>query len=402
VTTIEVPGREVRFDRASASASLDRPLEKGDLYRVTAQTVIPAADELRRVEDVPLAGGTYTELPPDMPERIHEIASELTAGLDNRFDRVKAIEDYLRSSEFTYDPTTHLRGGTNSILQFLDETKAGFCQQFSFTMAVLLRDLGIDSRIVVGFSSGGTSSPGVPYPVMSDQAHSWVEVYFDGYGWLPFEPTPTRSNPAALYPTRQSTCPGGPDCPDGGQGDLGPGGSAEEGIGTSQRERIEGDPRLGTAPPPIPLAPPIRGEDPIVTAPRVLLGAVILGVLFLLLVPPIRAFRRRVRIRRVGNEPRRLILVTYEHFVERATGLGLGRAPGQTFEEYRRKVAATGYLSDGRLDRLTRLATSAAYSPHEPDAGQAAEAGDAADVAIKEIRRAVGPSRWIVGLYRRR
>jgi transglutaminase-like putative cysteine protease len=402
VSMIDVPGRTVRFDAATASTYLDRPLERGDVYRVTAQTVTPTADELRDVDDgVPLEGGRYTQLP-DMPDEIHEIAVDLTDGMETRFDRVKAIEDHLRdTSIFTYDPGTQLSGGTNSILEFLTNTRSGFCQQFSFTMAVLLRELGIDARIVVGFATGTSTSPAGLYPVMSNQAHSWVEVYFEGYGWLPFEPTPARVNPDALYPNEQPTCPGAPGCPEGGPG-VGPAGDADEGLGTSQRERIEGDPRLGTAPPPIPLAPPIVADEPIVTAPRVLLAAAIVAALFLLLVPPIRALRRRARIRRVAHEPRRLILVTYDQFVERATGLGLGRAPGQTLEEYRRKVADSGYLSDGHLDRLTQLATSAAYSPHEPDAGQAAEAGDAADVAIKEIRRAVGPSRWLVGLYRRR
>jgi hypothetical protein len=81
--------------------------------------------------------------------------------------------------------------------------------------------------------------------------------------------------------------------------------------------------------------------------------------------------------------------------------LGCAPGPGETLEEYRRKVVGTGYLSNGDLDRLTRLATSAAYSPHEPDGEQARDAGDAAETAIREIRRAVGPTRWLVGLYRR-
>jgi hypothetical protein len=70
-------------------------------------------------------------------------------------------------------------------------------------------------------------------------------------------------------------------------------------------------------------------------------------------------------------------------------------------EEYRRKVTDTGYLENGDLDRLTRLATAAAYSPHDPDGEQAREAGDAAETAFREIKRAVGPARWLVGLYRR-
>jgi hypothetical protein len=97
-----------------------------------------------------------------------------------------------------------------------------------------------------------------------------------------------------------------------------------------------------------------------------------------------------------------LILVAYELFTERARGVGLGRGPGETLEEYRRKVIDTGYLSDGHLDRLTSLATTAAYSPRQPDEDDARRAVEAADVALREIRRAVGPARWVVGLYRRR
>jgi hypothetical protein len=132
-----------------------------------------------------------------------------------------------------------------------------------------------------------------------------------------------------------------------------------------------------------------------------LLGAIVAGIV-LLLVPPIRALRRRVRLRRAATEPRRLILETYEVFTERAAGMGLGRRPGETLDEYRRKVMETGYLSNGHLDRLTRLTTVAAYSQHEPDEQQAREATSAADTAIREIRRAVGPAAWFVGLYRGR
>jgi hypothetical protein len=95
-------------------------------------------------------------------------------------------------------------------------------------------------------------------------------------------------------------------------------------------------------------------------------------------------------------------VATYEVFTERAAGMGLGRGPGETLDEYRRKVMESGYLSDGHLDRLTRITTAAAYSQHAPGEEEAREAGVAADVAIREIRKAVGPAVWFVGLYRSR
>ena len=111
---------------------------------------------------------------------------------------------------------------------------------------------------------------------------------------------------------------------------------------------------------------------------RSLLGAIVVG-LVLLLVPPIRALRRRVRLRRAAAEPRRLILETYEVFTERAAGMGLGRGPGETLDEYRRKVMETGYLSNGHLDRLTRL--------HDDGRVLTARTGRAAGAGRDERRR---------------
>ena len=175
------------------------------------------------------------------------------------------------------------------------------------------------------------------------------------------------------------------------------------GRGGAQRGRVEQDPRLNSGNiVPLPAPPPIEEpEDPLSTARIALLGGAIVVVLALLLVPPWRALRRRLRMRRAAAEPRRSILVTYDVFTERAGALGLGRRHGETLEEYRRKVMHTGYLSDGHLDRLTRLTTQAAYGPRELEPAQAHEAGDAADTAFRELRRAVGPARWFVGLYRR-
>ena len=404
--SIGVDDRTVRFVVATGTTLVDTPLQEGDSYTVEASQAQPTGDELRDVTvSTPLEGGRYLRLPENSAEieEIQALAREWTADADEDFDKALAIQDRLQDpSEFSYTIDTPLRGGTRSILEFLTVSKQGFCQQFSTAMAVMLRSIGIQSRVVVGFASG-TTSPSTPsqYSIRTDKAHSWVEVYFSGWGWMPFEPTPTRVNPSVIaYDPPAPSCPG-PGCPPGGP-DQGAGAGA--GPGQSQRDRIENDPRTGSAPPPIPAGSRgVRsGQDPAIRARTALAVAVILAAAFLLLVPPARAFRRRVRLRGAAAEPRRLILETYDQFTERAAGLGLGRGPGETLEEYRQKVTETGYLSNGHLDRLTRLATAAAYSPHEPDDEQAAEAGGAADTAIREIRRAVGPKRWLVGLYRGR
>jgi hypothetical protein len=313
---------------------------------------------------------------------------------------VVAIEQRLHSSsEFAYLVDAPLRSGSRSILEFLTETKVGFCQQFSTAMAAMLRSIGIQARIVVGYATGRQTATTDQYSITTEVAHAWVEVYFPGWGWMPFEPTPGRVNAMTYVAPAEGACPG-PDCPDVPSGGAGGTPSAVE----ARDRAFERDPRFqgprGATGDPGTIE--IDDEGPVISARAALLLAAVLAGLVLLLVPPARALRRRLRLRRAAVEPRRLILATYEVFTERAAGLGLGRGPGETLEEYRRKVTDTGYLSNGHLDRLTRIATAAAYSDHEPGPEQAEEAGVAADTAIRAIRHAVGPATWFVGLYRGR
>jgi transglutaminase-like putative cysteine protease len=396
----DVAGRTLRFDAATGTVFVDRPLEEGDAYTVTISRTQPTAEALRNTAFVDeLEGGRYTEMPDGLAEEIAPLAREWTAGAGTVFDKVVAIEERLHSSgEFGYDLDTELRSGPSSILEFLTSSKAGFCQQFATAMAGMLRSIDIESRVVVGFATGQPVGPG-EYSVTTDVAHAWVEVYFPGWGWMPFEPTPTRTNAVTYVSSGDDPC-AGRDCVDDPPPRTG---DTPTGVREAIDRAFENDPRTGPRgatgdPGTIDIA---DDASPISARMALLLGAIVVG-LVLLLVPPVRALRRRIRLRRAGAEPRRLILATYEVFTERAAGVGLGRGPGETLNEYRTKVMGTGYLSNGHLDRLTRLASAAAYAPHEPAAEQAQEAGSAADTAIREIRRSVGPTAWFVGLYRGR
>ena len=86
-------------------------------------------------------------------------------------------------------------------LAFLTQTKAGFCQQYATAMAVLVRELGIPARIAVGYQEGTLQDDGT-YLVQTKDAHAWVEVFFEGYGWLPFEPTPGAARTRTPRPGR--------------------------------------------------------------------------------------------------------------------------------------------------------------------------------------------------------
>lgn len=132
---------------------------------------------------------TYLQLPERLDPRIPELARQITATANNPFDKAIALETYLRTN-FGY--TLNLQGNvaTDPLAHFLFVTKAGHCEYFASSMAVMLRALGIPSREVNGFLPGEFNDIGGDYIVRASDAHSWVEAYFPGNGWLIFDPTP--------------------------------------------------------------------------------------------------------------------------------------------------------------------------------------------------------------------
>ncbi|UQD50886.1 transglutaminase [Bacillus methanolicus] len=138
----------------------------------------------------------YTQLPDNLPERVRELALQITSGKKTWFEKAKAIEDYFHSSpEFIYDQQdVAIPGeGDDYVDQFLFETRRGYCDNFSSSMTVLLRTLGIPARWVKGYTEGEFKQLGEQnkriFEITNNNAHSWVEVYFPNVGWVPFEPT---------------------------------------------------------------------------------------------------------------------------------------------------------------------------------------------------------------------
>jgi hypothetical protein len=127
--------------------------------------------------------------------RIPELARRITAQADNSYDKALVMESYLRRN-FGYTLNLAGKPGADPLAQFLFVTKAGHCEYFASAMAVMLRTLGIPSREVNGFLPGEFNDVAGDYIVRASDAHSWVEAYFPGSGWITFDPTPS-ANPAA-------------------------------------------------------------------------------------------------------------------------------------------------------------------------------------------------------------
>ncbi|WP_411739411.1 DUF4129 domain-containing transglutaminase family protein [Peribacillus sp. S4] len=163
--------------------------------------------ELRKVtepdDSMDLLMEKNTQLPEGLPNRIFELASRLTSNETNWYDKAKAIEDYFDGAEFIYskDDIPYPESNQDYVDQFLFETQIGYCDNFSTAMVVLLRAANIPARWVKGYTEGEKSilDGESVYKVTNNNAHSWVEVYFSGIGWIPFEPTKGFNGEVEFY-----------------------------------------------------------------------------------------------------------------------------------------------------------------------------------------------------------
>lgn len=144
----------------------------------------------------------YTQIPKELPPRIKQLTEEVTASETNWFDKARAVERYFGNTEYTYDQkNVAIPGGKDDYVdQFLFDTKTGYCDNFSSSMAVMLRSIGIPTRWVKGFTGGEfleysrDDETKELYTITNNNAHSWVEVFIPTQGWIPFEPTKGFSN----------------------------------------------------------------------------------------------------------------------------------------------------------------------------------------------------------------
>jgi len=184
--------RQVASDSGGAVFDFDsHPISR---YEADSDIAVPAPTELRTAgRNYPAQiDATYLQVPPLDP-RVPRLAAQITNSASNDFDRAAAIENYLRT-RFGYTLELPRTAVKDPIANFLFERKQGHCEYFASSMAVMLRTLGIPSRVVNGFRSDEFNDLTGNYVVRAKDAHSWVEAYFPGYGWQSFDPTPAGAS----------------------------------------------------------------------------------------------------------------------------------------------------------------------------------------------------------------
>lgn len=194
-----------------------RPVEPNARYTVESSVSVASAAELRGA-DQNYPGSVrqrYLSLPP-IPDRVRLLAQSLTVGASNPYDKAVAVETYLRSIPYSLDLPAP-PPNQDAVDYFLFDARTGYCDYFASSMVVMLRSEGVPARVVSGYATGERQADG-SFLVKDSDSHTWVEVYFPPYGWVPFEPSGgwprfERGTGSAGLATPQGGSSGNPSTP---------------------------------------------------------------------------------------------------------------------------------------------------------------------------------------------
>ncbi|WP_165367427.1 transglutaminaseTgpA domain-containing protein, partial [Phytoactinopolyspora endophytica] len=195
----------------------------GTEYTAASLVISTEADTLREAGDHDSDVSDATELPGDLPDLVTDLAEQVTSDAETDFGRAAALQEWFRGPEFTYDITAQPGTSAGAVADFLND-RTGYCEQFAATMAIMARHLDIPARVAVGFTPGTYEGENT-WLVRAHDAHAWPELYFEGVGWVRFEPTPagrtgsapswtvqpTESTPVDNAPSPDSTSTVAPD-----------------------------------------------------------------------------------------------------------------------------------------------------------------------------------------------
>jgi transglutaminase-like putative cysteine protease len=382
----------------SLTLLVDSKAQLNDLvYDVTSQVPTPTE---RTLQAAPFSDRTKMardlELPADFSARVNLLARSIVKNANTPYARAVAIQQFFRSGEFKYTLDTHLGDSPDELAEFLLETKAGFCEQFAASFAALARVVGVPARVAVGYQPGDYRADGL-FHVTNRNAHAWPEVWIEGVGWIPFEPTPGFKEPTIGIGT------GGPQ-------------KLQPATTTTTAPTGASTP---TAPLTLPTFPRIPGGN-VTVQPRatkhagnstahnvttgILIGlAAIALVVVMLLVGASFTVWQRTRRRRGDNDPRRRVLGAWAEALDQLRIAGVPPRPSATSLEFALRYAPAHGAGDAgpALMELAHLQSAAMYARDEPSEDEASFAWEQVDTIRGTIRRNVARSRRWRNLLRR-
>lgn len=204
VTEVDLDNPFVNLFENTLTGKIQTENDVIEQYTLTYDYPTFSIEELKESDSFSYPAGVeqyYLQTPETLPERVSELARDITENYETAYEKAKAIESYFIGNGYTYETKRVAVPGPDDdyVDQFLFETKMGYCDNFSSSMVVMLRSVGIPARWVKGFTDGEfeemLSEGKRRHLITNENAHSWVEAYFPGSGWVPFEPTRGFTNP---------------------------------------------------------------------------------------------------------------------------------------------------------------------------------------------------------------
>ncbi|WP_433255581.1 transglutaminase TgpA family protein [Streptosporangium sp. CA-135522] len=286
-----------RPDRDTLMVFSTRDTAEGQAYEVVTNEPKPTAEMLKASAPAPSQiSERYLQLPEGLPREIRELAAQVTKRDSSRYEQAVQLQEFFtKKGGFTYSLSTQGHGEA-ALTDFLIRGRTGFCEQFAASMAVLARVLGIPARVAIGYT-GGSNFSGA-WQVRTHDSHAWPELYFEGVGWLRFEPTPagTGGQGSATVPsyTRPEIVTTGGDEPavkptGGSTGADGPTGSA----GNRRDQMLDRD--FG--------GPAIAVDEGMPLAAQIGIGVVVAALIAL--IPAMLRWELRARRRRSYSREKR-------------------------------------------------------------------------------------------------
>ena len=374
---IQASGDGLRWNaETSTLVRVDRDLDTGDRFEIVSAMPSFSPDVLRATSSAAPPDPIYLELPDGFPGTIRATAAAVTEGAPTTYDRARALQDWFRTN-FRYSIDVPQGHSTSAIEAFLRQ-RVGYCEQFAGTFAAMARTIGIPARVAVGYTPG-LAQPDGTRAVLGKNAHAWPEVWFDGLGWVPFEPTPGRGAPGAEGHTgiapAQDEAPAGAGPGDGAGGEAPP-----------ITDPIEGAP----APPVIDpeLVPPTGPTSPVYSAEvpdrpgdwRAILAVAAVTTL----AGSAPAVVRRWRRAHPSADVTRQIATLWRRAMGAVEATGYRRDPSLTPLEQARAISPRLPVAARPLKSLAEVATAATYATGD----------EVAALADPPVEGEPGPRAW--------
>ncbi len=384
--SVEVPG-DWRFDESTGTIFSRDDTTEGLTYSTHSQQATPTRSQLGRAPELdpdnPLQV-EFTQLPPSLDPSIGALVDNLVtnANAGGPYERALAINNYLTDSAngFLYSLTTEPGTSSDDLVNFL-RNKRGFCEQYAAAMAVLLRATNVPARVVLGYTPG-TFADGT-WTVTTDDAHAWVEAYFSGLGWIPFDPTPIgpgRAVELGYAPRADSIADDAPTASapstSPGQVPAGPGGELDESLSDPNTLNRTGTP---------------DGFNWVALA----VGVGALLVLAVLVAPGLIRLRTRGRRTRLAGRNRAApgAHAAWDELLDTATDLGLTSQQDETPRTLARRLAREAMFDTESAVAVRDIALAeerARYAPESVTASRAVDLAPPLRSARRALRRHAG------------